>query len=114
MKKIVVLLILANLVLVAPTPAACADRLEPLYGVATDDRAKTLTITVAASGCTEKSHFTFEFDGDTLVFRRTMPDSCKAMPQRFAITYTLKELGIAPESSFCIGNPISLRDHVHY
>lgn len=114
MNKIAVVLILANLILVAPVPAARADRLETLYDVATDDRAKTLTITVAASGCTEKSDITFEFDGDTLVFRRAMPDSCKAMPQRFAITYTLKELGIAPEASFRIGNPISLRDHVRY
>jgi hypothetical protein len=113
MKEISMLLMLANLVFFAPIPGVCAEKPELLYGVSMDRQAKTLTIIVRASGCTEKSDIAFSLEGDTLTFTRSMPDSCKAMPERFAITYTLKELGIDPKACFRIGNPITLRDYVY-
>ncbi len=108
MKKIAMLLFAAVMVSFTPASGVPAVGAEPLYGVATDARAKTVSIIVASSGCTDKSYFSFALEGDALVFKRIKRDSCKAMPERKAITYSLEELGIKPESAFRIGNPISL------
>jgi hypothetical protein len=67
---------------------------------------------VSSTGCTDKSYFSFALEGDVLIFKRIKRDTCKAMPRRDTITYSLDELGIKPESSFRIGNPITLTKHV--
>jgi hypothetical protein len=91
---------------------AGAEQVESLFGLATDAEAKTVSIMVSSSGCTDKGYFSFALEGDVLIFKRIRRDACKAVPGRHAITYSLEELGIKPDSAFRIGNPITLTENV--
>ncbi len=111
MRTVIVLLFAAVSIFFVRSDAR-AEKSDILYGIAMDAEAKTVSIVVASSGCTDKSYFNFTLEGDVLFFKRIKRDACKAMPRREVLTYTLKELGIRPDSEFRIGNPISLTEHV--
>jgi len=111
MKKIAFLLAVISIAFALPC-IAWAEQAESIFGLAVDAEAKTVSIVVSSSGCTDKSYFSFALEGDVLIFKRIKRDACKAMPSRQAVTYSLEELGIKPESSFRIGNPITLTEHV--
>jgi hypothetical protein len=110
--RTITMLIVAILIFFSLASDVHAEGTELLYGLATDVEAKTVSIIIASSGCTDKSYFSFALDGDVLLFKRIRRDACKAMPMRQAITYSLEELGIRPESNFRIGNPISLTENL--
>lgn len=104
MTHIALLIAFVSMSLLAPAHAATV---EPIFGIVTDAKAKTLSIIIDSSGCTDKSYFSFSLEGDVLTFKRIMRDACKAMPSRESLTYSLEELGIEPESPFRLGNTIS-------
>ncbi|MDD2319126.1 MAG: hypothetical protein PHO83_03640 [Geobacteraceae bacterium] len=81
-----------------------AEDKEVLLGVATDFSASTITFDVVGSGCTDKSSFRMDFSDKVLTVFRTRRDTCKAMPEKTSLTYTLDELGINPHKPFAIGN----------
>lgn len=110
MKRIAVLLALA---VVLFSQSALAGGIEPVFGIATDAGRKTLSIEVASSGCTDKGYFSFVLEDGVLTFTRIKRDSCKAMPERCTIVYSLDELGIDPQESFRLGNPISYSNHLY-
>jgi hypothetical protein len=111
MEKIAILLAGISIAF-ALTCRAGAEQAEPLFGLTADAGAKTVSIVVSSSGCTDKSYFSFTLEGDVLIFRRIRRDACKAMPGRQAITYSIEELGIKADSAFRIGNPITLTENV--
>lgn len=110
--KIPATVLAAILIVLTTSFEIWAEQPERLYGIATNAEAKTVSIVVSSTGCTDKSYFSFAVEGDVLIFKRLKRDSCKAMPARETITYALEELGIKPASSFRIGNPVSLTDHL--
>ncbi len=75
-----------------------------------DPEAKTVSIDVSSTGCTDKSYFSAALDGDVLTFKRIRRDACKAMPRRQTIVYTIAELGLKPNASFRLGNPLVISD----
>lgn len=109
MKKIALSLAVVFIAL-ALSSKVQAEQAEPLFGVVTNAKAKTVEIVVSSSGCTDKSYFSFGLEGNVLTFKRIRRDACKAMPRPHGITYSLEELGIKPGSSFRLGNPISLTE----
>lgn len=92
------------------TTTAWAEVRESLLGLHTDFTAQTLTIEVASSGCTDRSHFRLNFSDDILTAYRTRRDACKAMPQKISLTYTLDELGIDPHRPFRVDNPFVVNE----
>ncbi|MEN6438082.1 MAG: hypothetical protein ABFD97_05825 [Syntrophobacter sp.] len=110
--KVIALIVTAILLALATPFQARAQQPERIYGFEANAEAKTISIVVSSTGCTDKSYFSFAVEGDILTFKRVKRDSCKAMPSRETIRYTLDELGIKPESSFRIGNPISLTERI--
>lgn len=90
-------------VLLAASPAY-AEKAEDLLGLATDFDSKTLTIEVVSSGCTGKSSFRLNLNGNTLTVYRIGRDACKAMPSKVKITYSLEEVGMNPHAPFKVGN----------
>ena len=111
MKKIAFLWAVMAIAFALPCQAR-AQQAEPILGLATDAEAKTVSIMVSSSGCTDKSYFSFALEGDVLTFKRIKRDACKAMPCRHTVTYSFEELGINPESAFRIGNPLCLSENV--
>ena len=109
MKNIALLLAFVSIFCALP---AWAEETEPIFGIATDTEKKTLSIVVKSTGCTDKSYFSFSLEGDVLTFKRIKRDTCKAMPSREAVTYSLEELGIKPQKPFRLGNPISYSEHL--
>ncbi len=101
----IVAMLLAVVTISAAMPAQ-AQQVEPIYGISTDAKAKTLTVVFVSTGCSDKSYFSFGLENDVLTFKRLQRDACKAMPMRHPITYSLEELGIDPQKPFRIGNPI--------
>lgn len=90
------------LLFMAPN-AFCADP-EDLLGVSLDFDKKEITITVVASGCTQKSDFQFVMKNDTLTILRKKRDACKMLETGVSFTYSLKEAGIDPNKPYSITN----------
>jgi hypothetical protein len=85
-------------------PAAAAEQPEVLLGVSLDFDKGQITLEVASSGCTKKEDFRLEYANRVLTVIRKERDACKAMPQKIALTFPLKEIGIAPHTAFRIAN----------
>jgi hypothetical protein len=81
-----------------------AEQPEKLLGISTDFDKGEITIEVASSGCTQKEDFRFELKDNVLTIFRKQRDACKAMPEKIAFTFKLKDLGIDPNKPFRIGN----------
>jgi hypothetical protein len=108
MKNIVIAVAVLGILVLFST--AHAEETETLLGVAVNPEAKTITIDVSSSGCTDKGYFTFALENDVLIFKRIKRDACKAMPHRTTITYSLAEIGIKSGSSLRIGNAITFSE----
>lgn len=98
------------IVMLLGATAAKGEVREALLGLQTDFTAKTLTIEVASTGCTDRNHFRLDFSDGILTAYRTMKDTCKAMPQKTSLTYKLDELGIDPHRPFMVGNPFIVNE----
>ncbi len=107
----IIAMLLAVITISAATPAL-AQQVEPVYGISTDAKEKTMTVVFDSTGCSDKSYFSFGFENDLLTFKRVKRDACKAMPMRHPVTYSLKELGVDPQKPFRLGNPISYSQHL--
>ncbi len=89
-----------------------AEEREALLGVTTDFSASTITFDVVGSGCTDKSSFRMDFSNNVLTVFRTRRDTCKAMPEKTPLTYTLDEVGINPHKPFAIANPFLANENL--
>jgi hypothetical protein len=96
---------LLALLISAPVPAGDAPP-EPLLGLRADGEAGTVVFEVASNGCTVKADFKARLEGEVLTLLRTRRDTCKAMPERKPISFTLAELGLSPHKPFALGNRI--------
>jgi hypothetical protein len=99
------------LLLVGPAWAEEA-RPESLLGVGTDFGAGKITFEVASSGCTTRKDFRCDFKDGTLTLLRLQRDSCKAMPEKVKITFTLAELGLSPNKPFTLGNKLIVNENL--
>ena len=83
-----------------------------LLGADIGARGPEITITAQSNGCTQKEHFepTVRDRGDArfdVGFRRTKPDTCKALvPDGRSMTWTFSELGIPANARLMLMNPI--------
>lgn len=91
---------------------AAEEHQELLLGLRTDFDAGEVVVEVASSGCTTKADFRCEFKDQTLTIFRLRRDSCKAMPHKMPITFTLKELGLSPHQPFALGNRIIVNENL--
>jgi len=89
---------------------ALAEELETLLGVSSDFEAGTLTIEVASSGCTDKGSFRLDFTQGVLTVVRVRKDTCKAMPEKTPVTFTVEEVGIISHKPFTIANPFHVNE----
>lgn len=89
-----------------------AGEMEPLLGMTSDFDAGTITIEVVSSGCTDKSSFRMDLTNDALTVFRVRKDTCKAMPEKTAITFTVKEVGINPHKPFTVANPFLVNENL--
>lgn len=105
-------IIFCMLFIILAASTARAEFRETLLGLQTDFRAKTLTIEVMGSGCTDESYFRLEFANDLLTIYRLKRDACKAAPMKTSITYRLDELGIDPNKPFRVGNPFIVNEYL--
>lgn len=95
------------LIAFAITPAlAAAPQEEVLLGLATDYDKGELTIHVVSTGCTKKADFRLEFKDGVLKVLRVTPDYCKAMPEKIALVFTLRDLGIGANTAFRLANKL--------
>ncbi len=99
-------LLLALVLLAAAAPAG-ERRPEKLLGLDADDEKGRITFVVWASGCAEKSDFRVERSGTVLTLVRLRRDSCKMMPQRTELSFTLEEVGLKPHDVFTVSNPFT-------
>jgi hypothetical protein len=92
----------------AATAALAGDASpEKLLGLSADDEKGQITFVVWASGCAKKADFRVELAGKALTLVRLRPDSCKMMPQRWDLTFTLAEVGLKPHDVFTVTNPFT-------
>jgi len=91
---------------------AGAEVRETLLGLQTDFRAKTLTIEVMGSGCTDEGYFRLTFKDGVLTVYRLKRDACKAMPQKTSLSYPLDTLGIDPHKPFRVDNPFMVNENL--
>jgi len=91
---------------------ALADEMEMLLGVSTDFDAGTITIDVASSGCTDKSSFRMDLTNDVLTVFRILKDTCKAMPEKTPLTFSVAEVGINPHKPFTVANPFLVNENL--
>lgn len=99
--------------LLLPLPAlAGGGKPATLLGLSTDFDAGKVTFEVASSGCTSKADFRAELAGGTLTLVRERTDTCKAMPFRTKIEFTLKELGLSPHQPFRLGNELVVNEGI--
>lgn len=98
--------------LLAGSARAADERPEVLLGFGTELDAEQVTFVVASSGCTARKDFRGDFTNGTLTLFRNGRDSCKAMPHRVTIAFTLKELGISPHQPFALGNRIAVNENL--
>jgi hypothetical protein len=103
MKKIAIAICL---LLLAMSTQAKAEQLENLLGLETDFDAKEIVLVVASSGCTNKGDFRVEVKDEVLTVYRLQRDSCKRMPFRERIVFSLEELGLSPHKPFALGNSL--------
>jgi hypothetical protein len=99
-------LILAAM-LACGTAVAADRRPEKLLGIDADDEKGRITFVVWASGCAQKADFRLDRAGTALTLIRLRPDSCKMMPQRMDLTFTLEEVGLKPHDVFTVTNPFT-------
>jgi hypothetical protein len=99
-------------VLLASPAWAGDERPEVLLGLSTDFDAGKVVFSVASSGCTAKADFRAQLNENTLTLFRTRRDSCKAMPSKVPIAFTLKELGLSPNQPFALGNRIIVNENL--
>jgi len=99
-------------VLLLAGSAGAGEPPELLLGVGTDFDAGRITFVVASSGCTTRADFRCDLKDGTLTLVRERRDSCKAMPQRQSIAFTLKELGLSPHQPFTLGNRLIVNENV--
>lgn len=109
MKRAVVVL---GVLLVAGLARAADQQPEVLLGVGTDFDAGRITFVVASSGCTTRADFRCDFKDGTLTLVRERRDSCKAMPERYTVAFTLKELNLSPHQPFTLGNRLIVNENV--
>lgn len=109
MKKIGIVICLLLFVL---TTQAGAEQLEDLLGLETNFDSKQIVLVVANSGCTSKGDFRVEVKDETLTVYRLQRDSCKRMPFRERITFSLDELGLSPHKPFALGNRIVVNENL--
>jgi len=100
------------LVLFLSVSNVLADEVEPLLGMASDFGAGTITIDVVSSGCTDKGSFRMDLTNDALTVFRVRKDTCKALPEKTAITFTVAEVGINPHKPFTIANPFLVNEYL--
>jgi hypothetical protein len=100
------------MVMLVCTSTVFAEEREALLGVTTDFSASTITFDVVGSGCTDKSSFRMDFSNNVLTLFRIRRDTCKAMPEKTAVTYTLDEVGINPHKPFAIANPFLANENL--
>lgn len=100
--RLVLLTVVA--VLVAGTTLAAEGKSEKLLGLSADDEKGLVTFEVWASGCAKKADFRVERSGTALTLIRLRPDTCKMMPQRWSVSFTLAELGLKPHETFTVSN----------
>jgi hypothetical protein len=98
--------------LLAGTALAAGERPESLLGVVTDFDAGKIIFEVASNGCTAKKDFRCDLKDGTLTLVRVRRDSCKAMPQREKIVFTLEELGLSPNKPFALGNKLIVNENL--
>jgi len=99
-------------VLLAAPALAGDERAEVLLGVTTDFDAGQVVFTVASTGCTAKGDFRAQLKEGTLTLFRTRRDSCKAMPSKLPVAFTLKELGLSPSQPFSVGNRLIANENL--
>ena len=94
-------------------PAQAGDeRPELLLGLTTDFEAGHIVFEVASSGCTEREDFRGECLDSTLTLYRLRIDTCKAMPQRIQLAYSLADLGLSPNHDFALGNRFIVNENL--
>jgi hypothetical protein len=98
--------------LIAGSALAADERPETLLGVATDFDAGKVTFEVASNGCTARKDFRGELKDGTLTLIRLGRDSCKRMPERMKITFTLAELGLTASKPFAVGNRFVVNENL--
>jgi hypothetical protein len=98
--------------LLAGTALAAGERSESLLGVVTNFDAGKIIFEVASNGCTAKKDFRCDLKDGTLTLVRVRRDSCKAMPQREKIVFTLEELGLSPNKPFALGNKLIVNENL--
>ena len=98
--------------LVSGAALAAEERPETLLGVATDFDAARVTFEVASNGCTTRKDFRCDRKDGTLTLVRLRRDTCKAMPSREKIAFTLQELGLSPHEPFTLGNKLIVNENV--
>lgn len=110
--KVFTICFMIYLFLIAGISQAFAEEPEVLLGIRTDFDKKEFTIEVVSTGCTRKEDFRFDYKGNVLTVIRKVRDACKAMPGKIGITYTLKEIGIDPHTTFRISNKFIVNENI--
>jgi len=98
--------------LLAGAARAADERPEALLGVVTDFDAARIVFEVASNGCTARKDFRCDLKDGTLTLVRLRRDSCKAMPQREKIVFTLEEIGLSPSKPFALGNKLIVNENL--
>lgn len=106
------LLFLFVVLLLVPPAEAQSAQPETLLGLSIDTVRKTFTIQVKSGGCTKKSSFFFQIKNGVLTILRRVPDDCKRVPFRDQLTFTFHEVGLNPNQTFRIANPISIQENI--
>lgn len=97
--------------LISPAHAP-AGQPERLLGISTDYSREQITIEVVGTGCTQKEDFRFEYKENTLTVIRKNRDSCKAMPQKISLVFTLQEAGLDRNKPFRVSNAFIANHHL--
>ena len=104
--------LLVGVLLLAGPAGGAEPRPETVLGVGTDFDAGRVTFVVASGGCTTRADFRCKLEDGTLTLVRERPDTCKAMPERYTVAFTLKELGLSPHQPFRLGNRLIVNENL--
>lgn len=98
----------------APTPTATSagvqsEAMETLHGF--KQTGQRIDIAVSNNGCTQKEDFRIEVtskggSNSAITVFRDRYDGCRKRTELKTLTYTLKELGIAPDHTVTVNNAI--------
>ncbi len=83
-----------------------------VYAASVDPQDQQVSVTVRSNGCTRKEHFRTQVERRgrerfSVAFHRVTEDHCKALvPDGERLTWTFQELGLPPNASITIANPV--------